>query len=148
MVEFLRDLSLLSLAWRQRTEINFQFLCTFQVLINISALNWSILLKFWWNDNYIKFAKQWWKPHLFICYGLSMGAESRMLLKWRNQQRPPLCIYVKVGVFWLNLKFDFFAHSFPAIYRVYGNTIESFIRWPLRTALTDCFQTVECHFVF
>ena len=52
-------------------------------------------------------------------------------------------IYSKVECVWPNLKLDFFAHSFPAIYGVYGNTIESFSRWPLRTALTDCFQTVR-----
>ena len=73
-----------------------------------------------------------------------MGEKKGLLLKLQNQQQPPPSIYSKVGCFWPNLEFDFFAYIFPAIYGVCGNTVGSFIRWPLRTALTDCFKGVLC----
>ena len=107
-------------------------------------MHWSILFKFWWNDNYIKFAKQWWKPHLSISNRLGVGIKNKLLLQWQNQQHPLLSIYQKVGCFWPNLEFDFFAYIFPAIYGVCRITVESFVRWPLRTAFTDCFQCVIC----
>ena len=51
-----------------------------------------------------------------------------ILLKLQNQQKPSPSIYSKVGCFWPNLVFDFFAYIFPAIYGVSGNTMGSFIR--------------------
>ena len=65
--EWLRGFSYSRLEWGQSDKkLTSKIFFTFQVSCNISALHWPILFKFWWNDNYIDFAKQWWKPHLSI----------------------------------------------------------------------------------
>ena len=79
---WLRGFSYCSLEWGQSDEkLTCKNFFTFQVSCNISALHWPILFKFWWNDNYVKFAKQWWKPHLSISNRLGMGEKNKLLLK-------------------------------------------------------------------
>ena len=61
----------------------------------------------------------------------------------QNQQQPLPFTFSKVGCFWANLEFDFFAYSFPAIYEVCGNTQRSFIKWVFCTFFTEIFQHVK-----